>query len=543
MNGTHRHGRRAATLAALTLGLGVLTTTLFASSAAAATCGTPDCTYAATAGTGLANAGITLFASSGDTGYGDTQDLGYSPDTVIVGGADLSQPAPAGDPNNHSLQAGVPFTAAYPGTGAYSPGSGCLALDDASLTVPWRPDTPNCTGQNRAGVDIAASFSTFTFVHAGRWEGGAGTSLATPIAAALAAMVTPPTTGDVPTAEALALRGASSDRDSFFYDVTDGSNYCAPADSSDPFALPDCSTSAGRAHCGLLCTAAPGWDGITGSGVPSTPNAFAPMSQSEANTRLGTIASSDWTVTGKLVGSTSGWVGTPLNLAVAGSTYPLPVASYAITWGSSNHLGLGFDTSTGRFTGTPTASGTVSGSVVVRDSAGHSSTPVAFKVSIARHVLSVKTGAIRVGSRTVSSLSAGQKATVAVGLVDTAARSAAVSTSTVRTSYTWQLVKSGHATRTVSHAASVTYPKKVTKPTSKQTKASKVSYATAKKKHYIKTRAQWTKAKAVVKAWNSTAGHAYRTWLTYKGGHLKLTVTVSRSYWASASKVVQVTLR
>ncbi|MET8631623.1 kelch repeat-containing protein [Streptomyces sp. NPDC004680] len=173
--------------------------------------------------------GIAVTASTGD--YGNVQSYpATDPGVIAVGGTTLSK-----DP---SSPRGWTETAWADG------GSGCSLYETA-------PDfqsgvATGCSGK-RATADVSADadsdtgLAVYNTLGQDGWAQWGGTSLASPLVAAMYALAGPAVPGTYP-ASYLYRKGAS------FNDVTDGTN----------------------GWCGdIACTAGPGWDGPTGVGTPN----------------------------------------------------------------------------------------------------------------------------------------------------------------------------------------------------------------------------------------------------------------------------------
>lgn len=172
--------------------------------------------------------GIAVTASTGD--FGNVQSYpATSPDVIAVGGTTLTE-----DP---SSPRGWTETAWADG------GSGCSLYEPAPGFQ--QSTATGCSG-NRATADVAADadsasgLAVYNTLGQDGWAQWGGTSLASPLVAAMYALAGPAVPGTYP-AGYVYRKGASLN------DVTDGANgFCG----------------------GIECTAGPGWDGPTGVGTP-----------------------------------------------------------------------------------------------------------------------------------------------------------------------------------------------------------------------------------------------------------------------------------
>ena len=182
--------------------------------------------------------GVAITVSAGDSGYGVSYPAA-SRYVTAVGGTSLK-------PGSNSR--GWTETVWGGGSGGGT-GSGCSA-DDAKPT--WQKDT-GCTRRTIADVAAVADPDTGVAVYdtyqANGWAVYGGTSVASPIIAAVYALAGTPARGSYPASYPYAH--ASSELNH----VTSGSNgSCSPA---------------------YLCTAGPGYNGPTGLGTPNGYTAFA----------------------------------------------------------------------------------------------------------------------------------------------------------------------------------------------------------------------------------------------------------------------------
>ena len=187
--------------------------------------------------------GVAIVAAGGDAGYG-TQYPAASQFVTAVGGTTLIGATP--DSGGSQL--------AWSGTG-----SGCSSLEPKPA---WQQAATPSGCQNRTDTDIAAVADPHTPVAiydsagstvpgiATGWNAAGGTSVATPIIAAVYVLAGGPAASTYPASYPYLHPGA-------FSDVTSGSN--------------------GRCEAArrYLCTARAGDDGPTGLGTPSGPGGFA----------------------------------------------------------------------------------------------------------------------------------------------------------------------------------------------------------------------------------------------------------------------------
>ncbi|MFG2606534.1 S8 family serine peptidase [Streptomyces sp. NPDC048514] len=182
------------------------------------------------------HAGVTITASSGDSGYG-TEYPAASPNVTAVGGTSLRK-----DDSTRGWSESVWGTSAG-GDGA---GSGCSKY---SAKPSWQKDT-GC--DKRAVADVAAVADPATGVavydtyEADGWNVYGGTSASAPFIAGVYALAGTPGSDDVPAAYPYAHPDELND-------VTDGAN-----GSCDSY----------------LCKAGTGYDGPTGLGTPNGVAAF-----------------------------------------------------------------------------------------------------------------------------------------------------------------------------------------------------------------------------------------------------------------------------
>ncbi|PWI46173.1 S53 family peptidase [Streptomyces sp. ICBB 8177] len=180
--------------------------------------------------------GVAITASSGDDGYG-VEYPAASKYVTAVGGTSLAKAS-----NSRGWSESVWSTSSSEGAG-----SGC-SKDDAKPT--WQKDT-GCSKRTVADVSAVADPATGVAVYqtygASGWSVYGGTSVASPIIAAVYADAGAPSSGSTPASFPYAHTSSLND-------VTSGKTAsCSPA---------------------YLCTAETGYDGPTGLGTPNGLTAF-----------------------------------------------------------------------------------------------------------------------------------------------------------------------------------------------------------------------------------------------------------------------------
>ncbi|MFI5265973.1 MAG: hypothetical protein ACHQ7M_01210 [Chloroflexota bacterium] len=179
--------------------------------------------------------GVTITASSGDSGYG-VEYPAASRYVTAVGGTTLNQTGNGGGRNaTETVWSGA--------------GSGCSAFESKPS---WQKDS-GCSRRTVADVSADADPNTGVWVYDGGWYVFGGTSVAAPVIAAMSA---------------LAGNGPATSYPSSF-------PYAAPSSLNDV-------TSGSNGSCGsYLCNGQPGYDGPSGLGTPNTSNAFTFHSASD----------------------------------------------------------------------------------------------------------------------------------------------------------------------------------------------------------------------------------------------------------------------
>ncbi|MCO6003565.1 putative Ig domain-containing protein [Actinoallomurus purpureus] len=259
--------------------------------------------------------GVAITVSSGDDGYG-VEYPAASQYVTAVGGTSLSQAS-----NSRGWS-----ESAWSGAG-----SGCSSYDPKPS---WQTDS-GCSRRSVADVSAVADPNTGLAVYdtyqTGGWLVVGGTSASAPIIAGVYALAGPPASGAYPSSYPYAHSSALND-------VTSGSNgSCSPS---------------------YLCTAGSGYDGPTGLGTPNGVTAF------------GSGSSGGNTVTVTNPGSQTSTVGTAVSLQIHATD---SASGQTLTYSATGlPAGLSINASTGLISGTPTAAGTSSVTVTVKDSTGAS---------------------------------------------------------------------------------------------------------------------------------------------------------------------------
>lgn len=261
------------------------------------------------------HAGVFITASTGDSDYG-AEYPATSAYVTAVGGTSLSR----NSGTSRGWSESVWETSSSEGTG-----SGCSAYV-AKPSFQTGVST-GCSKRAEADVSMDADPATGLAVYqtygGSGWSVYGGTSLASPLLAATAALAG--AAGNSTYGNDLSYSHTGD-----FNDVTSGSN----------------------GSCGtVLCTAGPGWDGPSGNGTPNGVAGF------------GAGTTSGVTVTNP--GSKSSPVNTAVSLQLAASGGTAPY-----TWSASGlPTGLSIS-SAGLITGTPTTAGTYSVTATAKDAAG-----------------------------------------------------------------------------------------------------------------------------------------------------------------------------
>ncbi|MGW3632155.1 carboxypeptidase regulatory-like domain-containing protein [Streptomyces sp. NPDC005122] len=190
----------------------------------------------ATYGASYDHPGVAVVAASGDNGYGVSFPATLS-QVTSVGGTNL-----VADPTSARGWSETVWN-----RNTYAPGSGCATHQPKPS---FQKDT-GCAGRSVTDVsavaDNVAVYNTFGSTGTG-WQRYGGTSVATPVIAAVYALAGSPRPGTYPNAYPYATGGTG------LTDITSGSN--------------------GTCDTVYLCTAGVGYDGPTGLGTPSGLAAF-----------------------------------------------------------------------------------------------------------------------------------------------------------------------------------------------------------------------------------------------------------------------------
>jgi len=266
--------------------------------------------------------GVAVTVSAGDSGYA-VEFPAASQYVTAVGGTSLSRNSAVARGWSETVWGDGSLSSATGGTG-----SGCSAYEPKPA---WQTDT-GCSDRTVADVSADADPSTGVAVYDNYggdpgWEEFGGTSVASPIIAAVYALAGTPLTGTYP----------ASDIYKHFrhvYDVTSGSNgTCSPD---------------------YLCTGEVGYDGPTGLGTPDGTGAFQWVDNTVTITNPGTRTSKH------------GVKITPLKIKASDSA-----AAQTLTYTATGlPAGLSIASSTGIISGKPTTTGTKTVTVTATDGTG-----------------------------------------------------------------------------------------------------------------------------------------------------------------------------
>ncbi|HSZ39289.1 MAG TPA: carboxypeptidase regulatory-like domain-containing protein [Trebonia sp.] len=292
--------------------------------------------------------GIVFTASSGDYGYSEGPIYpSTSQYTVSVGGTTLDS-APG-------------TTRGWTESAWSGAGSGC----SADVTKPsWQSGITACT--TRADTDISADadpntgIAVYNSYSDSGWDVYGGTSLASPLIAAMYAIAGGPAAGTEPASYPYDDPNQSTD----INDVTSGSTgSCTPS---------------------VLCTAGQGWDGPTGLGTPNGVGAFTSGPHGNISGVV-TDAGTGKPVAGATVTASGGYTATTdatgaYNLGVPPGSYSLSVSDYGYVDGTASSVAVTDGaTVTENFALTDEAMNTVSGTIT--DGSGHK-WPIRAKITI-----------------------------------------------------------------------------------------------------------------------------------------------------------------
>ncbi|WIV54112.1 carboxypeptidase regulatory-like domain-containing protein [Amycolatopsis nalaikhensis] len=282
--------------------------------------------------------GVAMVASTGDHGWNKQDWPASNPDVVAAGGTNLYRD-PA-NPRGWSEQAWS------------DAGSGCSPYEAKPA---YQQDvTTGCA--NRALADISAvadpasGFAIYDTGTTGGWGQVGGTSLSSPLIAAMYALAGDPRPGTNPATYPYFNHGND------LYDVTGGTN----------------------GSCGtVLCTAGPGWDGPTGLGSPHgvATLAYTPQGTVDGHVRdavgaavAGVTVTATGQVTGNVYHATTDAQG-GYHLAVAADSYRVAVTRFGYESGSGELSIVDGQRATADYAITKIATQTVSGTVT--DGSGH----------------------------------------------------------------------------------------------------------------------------------------------------------------------------
>lgn len=240
--------------------------------------------------------GVAVTVSAGDSGYGPSYPA-TSPDVVSVGGTALT--AASGTSRG--------WTESVWNSSTGATGSGCSAYEpQPTFQAGLSTDCPNGRADNdiSADADPDTGLGIYNSSALGGWSQYGGTSLSSPLVAAMYALAGTPTPGTYPAT--YPYRDTSA-----LNDVTTGND----------------------GDCGnVLCQAGPGWDGPTGLG---TPEGVTALSEGAVGQVAGTATDSATgaAVSGMTITATDSAGNAFKATTAADGTYDLyaPVGTYTVT--------------------------------------------------------------------------------------------------------------------------------------------------------------------------------------------------------------------
>ncbi len=232
----------------------------------------------------LTHPGMGIFFASGDNGVGNSYPP-VSPLVTSVGGTTLTK-----------TSGGRGWTETVWGGNVSqdgATGSGCSQFESAPS---WQSSSnTGCSGRAdndvSADADPASGLAVYDTSNGdGGWNVVGGTSMATPLVAAIYAL-----TGNGAQGPSFSYSNTSA-----FFDVTSGSNFSNGTSCQDQ--------NSSTTYASQICTARKGWDGPTGNGTPNGPAMAALAGGSGGSTTGGSSSGSSagGTTTGGSTGGSTG---------------------------------------------------------------------------------------------------------------------------------------------------------------------------------------------------------------------------------------------